>query len=125
MKLAQMGLYQRTIADWLNVSENTITNYKRVDEDFAEAFNTGPANARAIGLAKLLEKVGEGNIIAIKYYLSTICGLGENMKPDPLTTGEHAKNVVNLTMPDNGRRNDIYRIEATTGTADSVPSDEG
>lgn len=125
MNLAKLGLYQRTVADWLGISEGTITNYKKVDEEFNDAFETGGASARAMCIAKLLEAVKRGSVPAAKYYLSMVCGLkdGGNFADDD--DAEGARNVVNLVLPDNDRRNDLHRIEASAGTADGIPSDEG
>ena len=120
MRLAKLGLYQKTVADWLGVNEDTITRHKQRDPEFAEAFEHGVANARSLCLAKLIEQVQAGNVTAIKYYLNAIRGMSEHHKVEsnqPLIDGR----TVNLIMPDNGKRND--QPDAPGGAADRLLTD--
>lgn len=113
IRLAGFGLHQRTIADWLGITEDTIQNAKKRDPEFSEQFSSKSVNAKSFAIAKLIENVQKGDQRAIEYFLKHIArietpieikhsGDSENPLHHKIDLAEHFKAAIKRVMEDDG-----------------------
>lgn len=71
-QLASLGLSQRQIAYKLGMSARTFYNYKNDCAEFAEAYRRGRSKGVADVANSLFQKCKEGDVHAMKFYLSVV-----------------------------------------------------
>jgi len=94
--LAANGLTQEQIALALGISESTLYNNKRENEEFAAAIKSGKAKGIAVVTNKLMESIKKGNMTGMIFFLKTQAGWKETV------VNEHAGalGVVSMTAED-------------------------
>lgn len=80
--LAASGLTNQQIADSLGISESTLYNNQRENEDFAAAIKRGRAKGIAVVTNALMKKVKEGNVTAMIFFLKSQAGWKETQAVD-------------------------------------------
>jgi len=76
-KLASEGLNNGQIRDYYGFSQSTWLNYKKCHPEIDTAFRKGKARTVKLVISKLMEKILEGNLSAIIFYLKTQAGWSE------------------------------------------------
>ena len=94
--LASEGLTKNEIAGVIGVSEKTLERRINEIEEVEISYKKGRSNAKKKVINKLFEKIDEGNVTAIIFYLKTQCGWREK-KED---TQEVAKGNVVIYLPE-------------------------
>ena len=69
LRLAALGIGERTIAGFVGVDRSTLTRWKQRDEDFARELGQARCACVAGVHSKLLEAVRRGNVRAIELFL--------------------------------------------------------
>lgn len=76
--LAERGLTHDELAFCLEIDPATLFRKIRSDQDFAQAIATGRARAMAFAAGKLFEQALNGKMRAVKFYLKSKAGWGED-----------------------------------------------
>jgi len=87
--LAGYGLTQEEICNVIGIGSTTLWQYTKQFPQFTEAWQRGKQKAKAYVAGKLMQKIEEGDLPAIKWYEQTRCGYSEKLK----TENEHTHKV--------------------------------
>lgn len=101
MNLANMGLYQMTIADWMGIDRKTLSRQMKRDMELDQAIRSGPAVARAWSLAMLRQNCERGNQRALEYYMERILKV---VPRDGLAITGDGSQVIVKVVPLNGAK---------------------
>ena len=99
--LAGLGLSRESIATALGCSVRTVFNRLNQDPEFAAAFEKGRISREVFIANKLMEKCNDGNISAIKFYLTSVAGWRNN-KDITLAGDIKAKSSLDIKALDTG-----------------------
>ena len=100
-RLAGLGLSREGIATALGCSVRTVFNRLNQDPEFAAAFEKGRISREVFVANKLMEKCNDGNIPAIKFYLTSVAGWRNN-KDITLAGDIKAKSSLDIKALDTG-----------------------
>lgn len=84
--LAGYGLNQTEVASVIGICPRTLLKYKDNSEAFNAAWTRGKQKAKAYVAGKLMQKIDEGDLPAIKWYEQTRCGLSEKIQTESQVT---------------------------------------
>lgn len=90
--LAGYGLNQKEAAAIIGITEPTLLKYREQFQEFNLAWQRGKEKAKAYVAGKLMQKIEECDLPAIKWYEQTRCGYSEKIK----TENEHTHKVESL-----------------------------
>lgn len=84
--LAGYGLNQPEVATVMGISERTLSEYKGKSAEFSAAWSRGKEKAKAYVAGKLMAKIEEGDMSAIRWYEQTRCGRSEKVVTENAVT---------------------------------------
>ena len=110
--LAGYGLNQHEVAAAMGIGERTLLEYKHKSDLFAAAWSRGKEKAKAYVAGKLMEKISEGDMVAIRWYEQTRCGRSEKLVTESNITHKVQSLEEYLREQEkDGRNNQIIKVD--------------